>query len=418
MGFSSQDDFINKITNINKTWRMDWNKITGAAAYTAGRWYDLSQLNGTPNAIQYGEHILNGTAPASLFNWTPNGTAWVASAGVFAKTSGTATTLTANSSLITPVVGRFYRIQYTISAWTSGTCTVSFAGATGTARGAAGTFIEIVTATNTNPLAFTASISTAVFSISSVSVVEWGASSGTTTPASQVLTDTNNQGSFFHGGNVSPDTKHAVNTMALTAVATGVPATLMLVDLLMCYPYIDANSAVVQNFVNNQTLPRYTNGAGVRAFLVPANTLGAVAHNIAAMSYTNQASTSGRQLPVTVAMTASAINPHISHSGLAAGNYGPFLPIASGDTGVKSVDSLQFSAASGTANTFYHLVLCKPLTQLPITTASIAAERDLINQLPSAPQIQDGACLGLLMFAGAATAASTSFYGAIEVAWG
>ena len=45
-------------------------------------------------------------------------------------------------------------------------------------------------------------------------------------------------------------------------------------------------------------------------------------------------------------------------------------------------------------------------------------ERDLLNQLPSLPKIDDGACLVWLYMAGGATAASTSFYGHTEEVWG
>jgi hypothetical protein len=48
----------------------------------------------------------------------------------------------------------------------------------------------------------------------------------------------------------------------------------------------------------------------------------------------------------------------------------------------------------------------------------VAAERDLLNQLPSLPRVMDGACLVWLYFAGAATAAASNFYGGIEVGWG
>ena len=40
MGWSSLDDFISEVTVAGKFLRQDVNKITGAAAYTAGRWYD------------------------------------------------------------------------------------------------------------------------------------------------------------------------------------------------------------------------------------------------------------------------------------------------------------------------------------------------------------------------------------------
>jgi hypothetical protein len=132
------------------------------------------------------------------------------------------------------------------------------------------------------------------------------------------------------------------------------------------------------------------------------------------LTYTDQDGNTGNTLPVTVAMTASAIVPHISHSGTAANNYGPFLPLASGDYGVRNVASVTFSAANtGTGA----LVLARPLLQIPLVTASVLAERDLLNQLPSLPTIKDGACLTWLHFSGAATGASTNFYGSIEFGW-
>ena len=205
-----------------------------------------------------------------------------------------------------------------------------------------------------------------------------------------------------------------MNVSAITAVATGVPAQLMLVDLQGYYPGINMNVATSQTLVGTPTL-RYANGAGVRAYLVTNTTTGATAHNLS-VSYTNQAGTSGRTLPVAVSCTASSIAPHISHSGTAANNYGPFLPLDSGDTGIRSVQSVQLSAASGAGTA--SLVLARPLLTLPLTAAGVASERDLLNQLPSLPKIEDGACLVWLYFSGAATAASTNFYGAIEVAWG
>lgn len=49
MAITSQDALISSLAN-GKRWRSDWNKITGAAAYTAGRWYDFSTLTGNPVA--------------------------------------------------------------------------------------------------------------------------------------------------------------------------------------------------------------------------------------------------------------------------------------------------------------------------------------------------------------------------------
>lgn len=292
MAFTSMDDLVAEIA-AGKFNRNDWNKITGAAAYTAGRWYDFSGLNGTPIANAFA-----GTALA------------------------------------------------------------------------------------------------------------WRACDETTGNGTQIF-------GMQHGGAVSTDTKHALNVSAVTAVATGVPSQLMLVDMQGYWPSISNNLNTAQTLTGTPS-PRYTNGAGCRLFAVQTSAAGATAQNIA-LSYTDQDGNTGNTLPVTVAMTASGIVGHISHSGTAANNYGPFLPLASGDTGVRNVATVTMSAANtGT----FALVMARPLLTLPITTVGVAAERDLLNQLPSLPQIKDGACLTWLYFSGAATAASTSFYGALESAWG
>lgn len=429
MGFNSQDDLINEVTTNGKFLRADWNKIVGGTALVAGGWYDFSQFQGSPLAVRPGECVINGESPqtivgpvGSAFNWTANGTNWVASAGVFAKTSGTATQLAADSMAIPIVSGRYYRVQYTITAWTSSNVNFTLGGATGTLRAAVGTYVEYVTASSTAGLVMQASVNTGVFSINNISVVEWGSGLTSLNSASQIMTDTNNQGAIYHGGSVSTDTKHILNMAAVTAASFGVPSVLMLVDLLQVYPFLDANSLSTQTLTNNNAQSRYTNGKGVKAFVVPnrlSATIGAAAHSFQ-LNYTNTASTTGRTLPLTVAGTASLPSTYfkIAHSGLAANNYGPFLPMAQGDQGIKSVQEFKLSAASGTSATYYDLIMCKPLATIPLTTASVVAERDLVNQLPSMPQIQDGACLGWLYFAGNATAASTNFYGSIDLGWG
>lgn len=292
MGFTSLDDMYSEIT-AGKYLRADINKITGGTAYTAGRWYDMSNLNGTP--------VANAFAGTAL-------------------------------------------------AWRS--CDE------------------------------TAGNGTQIFGIP-------------------------------HGGNVTPDTKHILNVSALTAVSTGVPAQLMLVDLQGYWPGISNNTTSAQTLTGTPTL-RYTNGIGCRLFQVQTAIAGATAQNIA-LSYTDSAGNTGNTLPVTVSMTASAIVGHISHSGTASNNYGPFLPLANGDTGVQNVATVTMSAANtGT----FALCLAKPLLTIPITTAAVAAERDLVNQLPSLPQVKDGACLTWLYFAGAATGANSNFYLSTEFAWG
>lgn len=427
-GFSSSDDLINEITTNGKKNRTAFNKVTAiTTAYTAGRVYDLSILPGSPDRMLVGEHLINSFAPINLFNWTADGTNWTASGGVFAKTSGTATTLTADSLNINIVSGRFYRVQYTISSWTSSNVNFTLGGATGTSRAATGTFVEVVTAASTAGFAITASVNTGVFSISNISVVEWGTSSGTITPMFQPCTATNTP-AMYHGGAVSTDLKSLLNIGLMTTAGTGV-GQFVLVDILGGYPYLDANSSSAQTCYNTNTLPRYTDGKGVRAVMVSGGTgyvasttpttVGATAHNVA-ITYTRAdtgGTDTGRQMPVTVACTGSAIQGHITHSGIAANNYFP-LPMANGDTGVESIQTVTLSAASATAGTYYHMILYKELANIPVPAANTYFEREFVNAMPSLERVVDGAVLGLFYVAGGATVASTTFIGHVEVCWG
>jgi hypothetical protein len=179
------------------------------------------------------------------------------------------------------------------------------------------------------------------------------------------------------------------------------------------WPGISCNTTSAQTLSGTPS-PRYTNGVGLRLYPVLTAVSGATAQNFGC-SYTDQSGNTGNTLPVTVSMTASGIVGHIPTSGLAANNYGPFLPLANGDYGVRNVASVTMSAANtGTMA----LVLARPLLTLPLTTVSVGAERDLMNQLPSLPRIYDGACLTWLYFAGANTAANVNFYGSLEAGWG
>ena len=233
--------------------------------------------------------------------------------------------------------------------------------------------------------------------------------------AFQALTDaTTNATGIQHGGAVG-GFKVLLNAAAQTAAATTAPCVLMLVDLLGFYPVTSVTTTGAQTLNNTVTLPRYTNGAGVQAFITPSTVMGAATPSIS-IGYTNSASTAGRATPATLPIgnTAAAVTS-VVYSGTGAGKFGPFIPLQAGDAGIKSVQSISLSASyvSGVLN----LVLCRPLLTLPITTLGVTAERDLINQLNSGPRVYDGACLAWLMLAGAATPVAAPLSGHLEFGW-
>lgn len=85
--------------------------------------------------------------------WT-KGTGWAIGSGVATKTAGTASTLTPSTAIV-PTVGRWYVVEYTITR-TAGSLSVSIGAGTGAAKTASGTHREILCASTTDNLTFSA----------------------------------------------------------------------------------------------------------------------------------------------------------------------------------------------------------------------------------------------------------------------
>ena len=248
-----------------------------------------------------------------------------------------------------------------------------------------------------------------------------GLGTGTNLAFQQTLDTTATAAGIQHSGNVG-GFKTIVNASAFSAAATTMPAVFMLVDMLGFYPITTVTTTGAQTLNNTVTLPTRdrtgtANGVGVQALVVPSTVMGAATPTIT-LNYTNAAGTVGRATPSSPALpTGNSAAPvtQVVYSGTGAGKYGPFLPLAAGDTGIRSVQSISLSASyvSGVLN----LILCRPLLTLPMTTIGVACERDLLNQVPSLPRVYDGACLQWMMYAGASTPVNSAFYGHLDFAW-
>ena len=97
----------------------------------------------------------------------------------------------------------------------------------------------------------------------------------------------------------------------------------MLVDLLGFYRVSSVTTITAQTLNNTVTLPRYTDGAGVQAFMWNTNTtaMGAATPNLS-INYTNSAGTAGRATPATLPIgKTAAANGLILYSGTGAGKY-------------------------------------------------------------------------------------------------
>jgi hypothetical protein len=169
---------------------------------------------------------------------------------------------------------------------------------------------------------------------------------------------------------------------SLSALCTSGTGTLILWDRLLYYPGL-SHAPAATALTNGVALPRYTTGAGVYAFLEVTTALGAAAHTCD-LTYTDQGGNAGATTGAQTIIVSSAAEriPHAFR----------YFPLASGDTGIRSVQTVTFAGAGATGTSA--LVLAKRLAVIPIGTANVASVQDLLRGPQIAlPEINDDACL-------------------------
>lgn len=239
--------------------------------------------------------------------------------------------------------------------------------------------------------------------------------------------DTYSGGAVYHGGDVSTATKHFLNASGYVFAAAGAPWVLMCVDQIGYVPITSTDvtgtgsRTITMTAISNTgaKVDRYANGVGLRAYFSTEVAPTAGGPNLTAFTYTNTAGTTGRSIGVTVGFAATPVTGQVPHSGNAATRYGPFLPLAAGDTGIKDLEAFTLSggvAYTGSGQLVLHLV--RPLWQIPVPASGVLTERDFVNQLPSMPQIKDGACLRFMLFQTGATTTTSPVLVTADWAYG
>lgn len=234
--------------------------------------------------------------------------------------------------------------------------------------------------------------------------------------------DTWTEGALYHGGDKSPDTKHFISAGASAYNATGAPWLLMCVDQVgyvkLSGTNVSTTGAKVVTMTpigsSGATVDRYPNGEGLRMYMSASGAMGANAPTCI-VNYLNTAGAS--KATTTFTSTASGATGLILNSGAAVNKYGPFIPLATGDTGVSDIVNVTWAGtahASGTV--ILHLV--KPLFTIPLPANGIHTMLDFVNSIPSLRKIPDGANLRFIMFNTAATPAGSPIFIELNVAWG
>lgn len=223
---------------------------------------------------------------------------------------------------------------------------------------------------------------------------------GAAAPGGTVLTNAA-AGALAYANPANANTGHFVTGYASCGVAGN---TLLLYDRLLSVS--KAMNSVATEAVTG-TFARYQNAVATAAdyaggnFCFPSNpttVLPATAHNWTVCQYTNQAGVAAKSFQSIVGVQSCVVGG----IDLNVGSW--FMPLASGDVGVKALTQMQCSAlvATGTID----FVVGHPIAWLPCPIANMVCIVDGINTALNLTSIYDNACLALLEGPKPATTAS------------
>jgi len=222
-------------------------------------------------------------------------------------------------------------------------------------------------------------------------------------------------GGLNHGPSVSPSKKVLRKVLAMTTTATALPMNMHVLDYLLYYPFIDESLDGEEQLMDNSVgLTRYTDGKGVQVMAVVVAGHATGLTQTFTINYTNQDGVSGRvSTPVT--LNNQFVNGTIISTNRAtAGCAGPFIPLQSGDSGVRSIQGLTMSGSDVGLMT---LVLVKPLAQMSLRGNDAPVEVDYLKDFSGLPVIEDDAYLNFICCP-VGTLAATALHGEITTAWG
>ncbi len=179
-------------------------------------------------------------------------------------------------------------------------------------------------------------------------------------------------------------------TLAYAGSANAAPSTITMCDYLMFYPQVDMDSTDQQDMSNIVSLPRYSDGVGVRMFVVALYPY--LGNAVFSVSYTNSDGVSGRTTGNVQCNSVGSISSFV-HSGAVTNSFGAFLPLQDNDKGVRSVESITFQSPNGGLAA---VVLVKPLYTTLIRELTAPVESNTIKDSALLPEIEEGAFLNFI----------------------
>ena len=150
----------------------------------------------------------------------------------------------------------------------------------------------------------------------------------------------------------------------------------MLCEYLLYYPGISGDDTEPEGVEMDNTLAAlpsaYSDGEGVQALLVAQGSYTGGAQYF--ITYTNQDGVSGR-ISQTCTTNTFGIYGSLLSSGVGASQFGPFIPLQLGDTGIRSVQKITWLSANGGIAA---LVLARRAGVLDIREINQPSEKDFL----------------------------------------
>lgn len=220
-------------------------------------------------------------------------------------------------------------------------------------------------------------------------------------------------GGLDHGGSDPAFQKFLHKLLFQVVTATAVPLALRLLDYLMFYPGV-AMDVGTQDLTTAISLPRQTvgqEGRGVEIMAVEQSSY--VGGATFRLTYTNQDGVAGRVTPTVTCNTQIVAGTIATSATATAGCVGPFIPLQSGDYGVRSIEQVEFLTGDVGLLAF---VLVKPVARCNVYEITAPAEWDFFQEFAYFPPIEDDAYLNFIAKP-VGTLASAPIAGDITTLW-
>jgi hypothetical protein len=219
---------------------------------------------------------------------------------------------------------------------------------------------------------------------------------------------------------------HRLTVMSAASSATSTTnqnQSMYLLDYLMFYPFVDMDAAGEdQVMIQSTSLPRYSDGVGVQMMCVSQST------TVGGGRFTITYIDSDDVQQTTPSMFCGAAQPPgtLVNAVLAVGGLTPFVPLAAGVKGVKSVVSCNFSVANGglvaivlvhPLETIWLEEECRRTTAGTLESFGAPTEKEALWMRGGMVEIKDGAFLSILGQGVAGSLASSVLVGTLETVW-